>query len=65
MHQVLAKIGCDQAGILTLESHHEVLQRHMTMIANGIVNNVPNQTFQECFTNVRNHMVILPKSTVV
>lgn len=64
MHQALAK-WWEQLGLVTLESHHEVLECQMKVIENEIVDNLLNQTVQVCLSSVSNHTVKLPNKTVV
>lgn len=65
MHEGAAKVVCHQPGLVTLESHHKVVERYMTKMVNGIVDNVPNQFSHICLRNFSNHTVNVPKNTAI
>lgn len=56
---------CNCTGLLNLESHRKVLERHMNMMANGIVEIIPNQTFQVWVSKLSNHVAKLFKNAIV
>lgn len=62
-HQVVAKVMCDLLGLLALKNNHKVLEHHMTMMENGILDKIVNQTLQVCLGYFSNHTVKLINNT--
>lgn len=48
-----------------MEIHQQVLERCITMRAYEIFDNVLDQTFRVCVSNVSKHVVKLPNNTVM
>lgn len=56
---------CGLPGLLALEYQNKLLEPHMTMMPNGIVDKLLNQNLQVCLSKFSNHTGILLKNTLM
>ncbi|CAN8063812.1 unnamed protein product [Agarophyton chilense] len=65
MHQILLPVSCATPGLVILQNHPRLANRHLNLMANGIVVNTPNQPFKVCLSNFSSNDVKLPRNTNV
>ncbi|CAN8075928.1 unnamed protein product [Agarophyton chilense] len=65
MHQIFVPVSCATPWLVILKYHPRLAHRQLTLMANGIVDNIPNQPFKLCLSNFSSHDMKLPKNTNV
>lgn len=65
MTQMIVPVTCAVPGLLLIQNHPRLADRHVTLMANGIIDNFPNIPFKVLLNKFRDHTVRLPKNTNV
>ena len=65
MTQTEVDVQTAESGLVFLQGHHRMLDRHLALAANGVMDVVPSRPFRILMSNFSTHPVRLPKNTVV
>lgn len=65
MTQITARAQSEVSGMRFLQSHPKLFHRNMTLMANGVMDILPNRPFSVTLSNFSDKTVTIPKNAVV
>ncbi|PXF46194.1 hypothetical protein BWQ96_04071 [Gracilariopsis chorda] len=65
MTQMVVPVTCQEHGLILVQNGSKLVKKHVTLIANSIRDNIPNQPFSVYVSNSGDKPAKLPKNTVI
>ncbi|CAN8073879.1 unnamed protein product [Agarophyton chilense] len=65
MTQIAVSVHSQSSGLVTIQNHPKTVLKHLTLMANGVMDIHPNRSFLVTISNFRENPERLPKDTVI